>query len=127
MFHVIHCSFHDPNLRAGHGENLTPPGAAGLAGHDGGADGGGPLQPPHHLAGRPGHVHRGRPGPVQRLLWLHGSRAAGVHCGYGAVFCHIAPLKKNIFASFQLILSPPQETGMVVEEMVYDGADCHCR
>ena len=94
MFHVIHCSFHDPNLRAGHGENLTPPGAAGLAGHDGGADGGGPLQPPHHLAGRPGHVHRGRPGPVQRLLWLHGSRAAGVHCGYGAVFCHIAPLKK---------------------------------
>ena len=56
MFHVIHCSFHDPNLRAGHGENLTPPGAAGLAGHDGGADGGGPLQPPHHLAGRPGHV-----------------------------------------------------------------------
>ena len=95
MFHVIHCSFHDPNLRAGHGENFTPPGTAGLAGHDGGADGGGPLQPPHHLAGCTGHVHRGRPGPVQRLLWLHGTRAAGVHRGYGAVFCHIAPLKRK--------------------------------
>ena len=27
--------------------------------------------------------------------------------------------------SFSILLS--QETGMVVEEMVYDGADCHCR
>ena len=39
----------------------------------------------------------------------------------------LSSFKKNFFASFQLILSPPQETGMVVEEMVYDGADCHCR
>ena len=27
--------------------------------------------------------------------------------------------------SFSILLS--QETGMVVEEVVYDGADCHCR
>ena len=30
-----------------------------------------------------------------------------------------------LLLSFSILLS--QETGMVVEEMVYDGADCHCR
>ena len=69
------------HLRAGHGEDLAPLGAAGHAGHPGRC--GRSSQPSPHLAGRAGHAGHRSGGPVQRLLWLHSPGVAGVHCGYG--------------------------------------------
>ena len=68
---------------------------------------------------------------VQALLGMVVGAQYNVYYGYTAQELQefIADTVMAVLCFFSLTFSIllSQETGMVVEEMVYDGADCHCR
>ena len=73
---------------------------------------------------------------VQAMLGMVAEAQYNVYYGYTAQELQefIADTVIDCFFSFSIFLFctfqfffPSQETGMVVEELVYDGADCHCR
>ena len=73
---------------------------------------------------------------VQAMLGMVAEAQYNVYYGYTAQELQefIADTVIDCFFSFLnflvlhfSIFFAPQETGMVVEELVYDGADCHCR